>query len=134
MIHDITLQSTALIFLMLFFAITFGQSAVDKIIDRKGNLEFITSHFKNSPLRGQVGPLLGTLTAVELAAAATSVYGALRLMVRPSYEPVFYALCLCASALLMLLVGQRLAKDYAGAATLAGYFVLVMAGFLLLKA
>ena len=130
---SIGVQQISLFFLMAFFAITFVQSAADKVLDRKGNLEFLGGHFKSSPLSGWVGPLFLTLTVVEILTAAATSYAALRLFFFPTTLPAFWALCLCAINFLMLLTGQRLAKDYAGAASLAGYFVLVMAGFLMLS-
>jgi len=45
------------ILVLLFLIITFLQSAIDKITDWKGNVEFITGHFQNSPLQKMV-PLL----------------------------------------------------------------------------
>ncbi len=127
------LQQTSLFFLMAFFAITFVQSAADKVVDRKGNLEFFGAHFKNSPLKNFASPMLTGLTLVEVLTAFATSYAAIRLIIMPVTTPVFWALCLCAINFLMLLTGQRLAKDYAGAASLANYFVLVMAGFLLLR-
>ena len=32
----------------IFFAIVFFQSGIDKIIDRKANLNFLENHFKNT--------------------------------------------------------------------------------------
>ncbi|MBQ6643804.1 MAG: hypothetical protein IJH84_22605, partial [Saccharopolyspora sp.] len=33
-----------------FFAVVFIQSALDKLVDRDGNIAFFSDHFKNSPL------------------------------------------------------------------------------------
>jgi len=44
-----------------------------------------------------------------------------------------YACVLSAITLLMLLFGQRVAKDYAGAFTIVGYFVVVILGVMLLS-
>jgi putative oxidoreductase len=126
-------QNAALVLLMLFFAITFLQSAWDKIADRKGNLEFLTSHFRNTPFRGQVGAMLSFLTVVEILSGVTTAYGAITSLTHTNFKAVFLALIIVGVNLLMLLTGQRLAKDYAGAASLAGYFTLVMAGFILLS-
>ena len=45
------------ILILLFLIVTFLQSGIDKIVDWKGNVEFIKHHFKNSPFRNSV-PLL----------------------------------------------------------------------------
>jgi uncharacterized membrane protein YphA (DoxX/SURF4 family) len=106
----------------LFFAILFLQSGLDKVTDRKGNLEWLTGHFANSPFRGVVPLLLGMITVTEIASGALCLVGVWAVLFRgPSWiAPVGTLLCclnLCA-----LFLGQRIAKDYAGAASLAGYF------------
>ncbi|MBK5210610.1 MAG: hypothetical protein JJE44_14075 [Flavobacteriaceae bacterium] len=42
------------ILVLLFLIITFFQSGIDKLTDWKGNVAFITGHFKNSPLQKMV--------------------------------------------------------------------------------
>jgi len=118
----------ALILLMAFFSITFLQSAIDKVIDRKGNLEFLNGHFKNSPLAKQVVVLLSVLTLVEFLSGFISLFALIRTLISEDFFSVTLALTVCGINLLMLLVGQRLAKDYAGAATLGIYMALVLAG------
>ena len=125
-------QTIGLLLLMGFFAITFLQSAVDKVVDRKGNLEWLTGHFKNSPLAKMVGFMFNTITLVEFASGILSSYAALMLVVAADKGPSLMALAVIGLNLLMLLFGQRLAKDYAGASTLGIYMTMVMAGFILL--
>ena len=60
-----------LFFCMLaFFAILFLQSGIDKVTDRKGNLEWLTGHFSKSPIADHVPLLLSVLTGMELLAGA----------------------------------------------------------------
>ena len=42
------------IFVSLFLAILFLQSGIDKVVDRRGNLEWLKGHFAKSPLAGMV--------------------------------------------------------------------------------
>jgi uncharacterized membrane protein YphA (DoxX/SURF4 family) len=42
------------VLILLFLTVTFLQSGIDKLLDWKGNLSFITTHFKNSPLKNSV--------------------------------------------------------------------------------
>ena len=44
-------------FVSAFLAILFLQSGIDKVVDRRGNLEWLKGHFAKSPLAGMV-PLL----------------------------------------------------------------------------
>ena len=113
-----------------FFAILFLQSGVDKIIDRRGNLEWLTGHFAKSPLAGIVGVLLSIITMMELAAGALSAVGGIMILLRHDSTIAFYGATLSGLALLALFFGQRMAKDYPGAATLVPYFLVVIAAII----
>lgn len=115
-----------------FFAVLFLQSSIDKITDRKGNLDYLMPHFEKSPLKATVPLLLSTITLVELSAGVMSGAGFLSILFTgPAWIPVV-GIALAATALLMLFFGQRVAKDYPGAATLATYFAVVLLGLLIL--
>jgi hypothetical protein len=109
-----------------FFTILFIQSGLDKIIDWKGNLEWLTGHFANSFLSGMVPALLGTLTLVEVAAGLVSAVGVVEVLIYKSYCFAFLGTLLSAISLVMLFFGQRIAKDYAGAGGLVPYFILAI--------
>lgn len=115
-----------------FFAVLFLQSGVDKITDRKGNLEWLTGHFAKSPLAGFVPLLLGVVTMIELAAGVACAVGAVMLAVGQGATVAVAGLGLSGLALLMLFFGQRVAKDYVGAATLATYFGVMLLGLILM--
>ena len=51
---------------VLFLTILFLQSGIDKVVDKKGNLEWLSSHFSNSLFKNSVPLLLFTVTVVEL--------------------------------------------------------------------
>lgn len=113
-----------------FFAITFLQSALDKLTDSGGNLEFLHSHFKNSPFSADmVRRMFWALTGLESAAAVFCGLGVVLGSFR-SAGPNLASLGLaCAGlALLSLMIGQRFAKDYAGAAVVAAYFAVLLIG------
>ena len=61
-------------------AILFLQSGLDKVLNYKGNLDYFTDHFKNSPLSKTVGLLLPTLTILEVSAGLTSAVGVISLI------------------------------------------------------
>ena len=113
-----------------FFAILFLQSGVDKIIDRRGNLKWLTGHFEKSPLAGIVGLLLGIITIMELAAGALSAIGCVMILLRHDSMIAFYGAAVSGLALLALFFGQRMAKDYPGAAALVPYFLVVIAAII----
>lgn len=116
-----------------FFAVLFLQSGIDKVADRKGNLEWLTGHFANSPLAKMVPLMLTAITMVELAAGAMSVVGAVMLALNRGREMAVVGIGLSGLALLMLFFGQRVAKDYPGAATLATYFGVMLLGLLMMQ-
>ena len=58
-----------------FLAILFLQSGIDKILDRRGNFEWLKGHFAKSPLAGIVPALLICITILEVAAGALSAVG-----------------------------------------------------------
>ena len=116
----------------IFLGILFLQSGVDKIVDRRGNLEWLTGHFAKSPVAGFVPLLLLTITALELAAGILSALGVVQLLIKRDTLFSFYGACVSVIAILCLFLGQRLAKDYPGAATLVPYFILAMVATFLL--
>ena len=120
------------IFASAFLAILFLQSGIDKITDRRGNLEWLRGHFAKSPLRSSVPLLLAALTALEIAAGALSGLGCLLLLVTRNSTVAFYGAVLSALAILSLFFGQRIAKEYAGAAVLVPYFLLTLVAVYLL--
>lgn len=116
-----------------FFAVLFLQSGIDKVVDRNGNLEWLTGHFAKSPLAKMVPLMLTFITMVELAAGAVCAVGAVMLGLRQGVEVAVVGLGLSGLALLMLFFGQRVAKDYPGAATLATYFGVMLLGLLIMQ-
>lgn len=116
------------LFITAFFAICFLQSGIDKILDRRGNLDWLTGHFAKSPLAGFVPILLGLLTVLELAAGALCAIGLLLVLLQRGTAIAYYGVLLSTLALLALFFGQRMAKEYPGAATLVPYFLLALAG------
>lgn len=108
----------------LFLAIVFTQSALDKILDWKGNLGWLTGHFAKTPLRGLVPLMLGTLAGLELAAGLLSAVGLVVLVGSGNARVAFWGAALSGLSLCALMFGQRVAKEYAGASALVPYFIL----------
>ena len=64
-----------------FLAILFLQSGIDKVVDRRGNLEWLTGHFAKSPLAGLVPLMLSVITLLELTAGGLSAVGCVLILV-----------------------------------------------------
>ena len=108
----------------IFFSIVFFQSGIDKVVDRKGNLNFFESHFKNTLFHKIHAQALTALMLLELIAASLCAYGCIYSIVYKNTDFIFYGLLVTSFILLSLLLGQRIAKDYVGAADIAIYFIL----------
>ena len=115
-----------------FLAILFLQSGIDKIVDRRGNLEWLKGHFAKSPLAGILPVLLTTITIVEVAAGTLSAIGCVFVILLRDTTVAFCGAVLSAVAIITLFFGQRMAKDYAGAAVLVPYFLLTLVAIYLL--
>ena len=120
------------IFGSAFLAILFLQSGIDKIIDHRGNLDWLKGHFSKSPLGGLVPILLTAITILEVAAGALSAIGCIMLVVSRETTVAFYGAVISAVVIMALFFGQRMAKEYAGAAVLVPYFLLALAAIYLL--
>jgi len=120
------------IFASAFLAILFLQSGIDKIVDRRGNLEWLSGHFAKSPLAGIVPALLICITVLEIAAGALSAVGCVLVIFLKNSTVGLYGAILSAVAITALFFGQRMAKEYAGAAVLVPYFLLTLIAIYLL--
>jgi len=120
------------IFSAAFLAILFLQSGIDKIVDRRGNLEWLTGHFAKIPLAAIVPVLLIAITILELAAGALSALGCVLVIFLHDPTIAFCGAVIATVAVLALFFGQRMAKDYAGAAVLVPYFLLSLIAIYLL--
>lgn len=117
-----------------FIAVLFLQSGLDKVIDRKGNRAYLEEHFARSPLAGTVGPMFLVVTILEVAAGVLSGIGFLLLLVTRDSMVAYLGAVVAGVNLVALFFGQRVSKDYGGAAGLVPYFLLALVGVYLLGA
>ena len=111
------------ILLLLFLIITFLQSGIDKVFDWTGNLAWLKGHFADTPFKNIVPLLLGVVLLSEVIAGTLCAIGIYQLVIQGKGTMALYGAIMSCVSLLMLLFGQRLAKDYEGAKTIAVYFV-----------
>ncbi|MBT8282943.1 MAG: DoxX family protein [Muriicola sp.] len=131
---DTVIQNAAVLLLLLFVVITFLQSGIDKVIDWKGILAWLKGHFSKSPLRNVVPLLLFVITCMELIAGALSLVGFVQILNSDSFFYAELGAIIACLSLLMLLFGQRIAKDYEGAKTIVIYFIPAIILVVLLQA
>ena len=118
------------IFIAVFLIVVFLQSSVDKIFERNSNLAFFQSHFSETILRHYTSYLLTIVTIFELIGALTLIYGVYYAFAAKTTLWIFYGFVILAVTIIFLLFGQRIAKDYAAAAQLVPYFILIMLGIM----
>jgi hypothetical protein len=114
------------LFAALLVSILFIQSGLDKVFDWRGNLEWLNGHFSKTVLSGMVPMMLGTVTLMELATGFLSAIGIIYFLATGSFLLIFIASIIGTTSITALFFGQRVAKDYPGAAILVPYFILML--------
>src|SRR2546421_3840229 len=94
-----------------FLAILFLQSGIDKIVDRRGNLDWLKGHFAKSPLAGFVPAMVTMITILEVLAGMLSAVGCLWILLRRDSTLALYGAVIAAVSIVALFFGQRMAKD-----------------------
>jgi diacylglycerol kinase len=115
-----------------FLAVLFLQSGIDKVVDRRGNREYLNAHFARSPLAGTVGLMFLVITMLEVSAGALSGVGCALLLLTHDSTVAYLGAVIGGVNIVALFFGQRIAKDYAGAAALVPYFLLALTAIYLL--
>jgi hypothetical protein len=123
---DDTVKNLPALFAAALVAILFIQSGLDKVFDWKGNLEWLTGHFSKTFLARFVPMMFATITVMELATGLLAAAGIIYFLTAGTTSLIFYASVVGSASVAALFFGQRVAKDYAGAAILVPYFILLL--------
>jgi putative oxidoreductase len=118
---DLNYLTLLKIFSGLVFSVLFLQSGFDKIIDYKGNKDWIISYFESTPLNKSAKLLFIVLTLTEVLAGVFSFLGVGMLLLDKGDYFTRLGIAFSFVALLFVFTGQRLAKDYASAANTIAY-------------
>lgn len=127
------MNNPASILLLLFLTITFVQSGYDKLFYWKDNFTWLKGHFSKTVLKNLVPQALGIILVLELSIGVLAIAGIFNLLQNGDRTYGFYAAILSCVTLLLLLFGQRLAKDYDGARTIVIYFIVAVGAVYLLN-
>jgi uncharacterized membrane protein YphA (DoxX/SURF4 family) len=117
------MNNVASILILVFLTITFLQSGYDKIFYWKDNVEWLKGHFAKTQLKNHVPLALLHVLVLELIATVLCAVGAIELLLNSGRTFGYYGAVFSCITLMMLLIGQRLAKDYDGARTIVIYFI-----------
>jgi len=99
---------------------------LDKVFAWKGNREWLKGHFSKTFLAPMVPLMLAKITVIELVAGLMSAAGIVYFFVVGTTALIFWAAVVGAAGIVALFFGQRIAKDYPGAAVLIPYFILLV--------
>ncbi|MEN9929560.1 MAG: hypothetical protein RLZZ231_1481 [Bacteroidota bacterium] len=113
----------ASILILVFLAVTFITSAHDKLFHWNDNISWLKGHFAKTIIRDFVPASLGLVLVLELIAGILSVVGVFEIFISGEHLFGYYGAVFSCVTLLFLLLGQRLAKEYDGARTIAIYFI-----------
>ncbi|PCJ97728.1 MAG: DoxX family protein [Flavobacteriaceae bacterium] len=117
------LNYAAEILLLLLLIVTFLQSGLDKMFDWSGNISWLKGHFSKTFFKNMVPLLVAVILILEMLAAILCIVGVYQMIVMDNSTYALYGAILSCIVLLFLLFGQRVAKDYDGARTIAIYFI-----------
>ena len=109
--------------MLVFLAVTFIQSAYDKVFGWQENVDWLKGHFAKTVLKDFVPMALIILVVLELITGVLTLAGCVELLVNGGRSFGFYGAVFSSITLILMLLGQRLAKDYDGARTVAIYFI-----------
>ncbi|WP_296146344.1 DoxX family membrane protein [uncultured Flavobacterium sp.] len=127
------MNNAASILILVFLAVTFLQSGYDKVTDWQGNVGWLKGHFEKTFIKNHVPHSLMLILVLEIIAGILCVAGIFQLLLNDTRMYGFYGAVFSCITLIFLLFGQRIAKDYDGARTIAIYFVPAILGVYLLQ-
>lgn len=116
-------NNPASILVLIFLAATFVQSGYDKTMYWKDNLTWLKGHFASTPIKNMVPLSLGLILVLEIISGILCLCGAIQILVTNGKTYGLYGAIFSCITLIFLLIGQRMAKDYDGARTIAIYFI-----------
>lgn len=117
------MNNVASILILILFGITYLQSSYEKIFDWKASVAWLKTHFAKTKIEKYVEQSLILLVVLELITTVLCFVGAIQLCFNLGRQFGFYGAFFSCITLLVMLVGQRIAKDYDGAKTIVTYFI-----------
>lgn len=121
----------------IFFSILFLQSGLDKLINRSDNIAYFMEYFSKTYFNNYIVLLFWIITLLECVTGIICFFSLFFLLsattIPMAYNGISIGLILSNITIICLFMGQRIAKDYAGAASLSVYFLISLLGLFLLN-
>jgi hypothetical protein len=122
------MNNTASVLVLAFLALTFIMSAHEKLFHWNDTMAWLKPHLEKTILKNSVPIATGILVFFELISGILCVIGIVELYINGGRMFGFYGAVYSCITLLFMLFGQRLAKDFDGARTIAIYFMVAVLG------
>jgi len=129
--RGLTTHHTELL-ILTFLIITYGISLIEKFADWKGTVAYIRETFENTFVSSFIKPLLAILVFLETITLFFLTVGLFQLFRGNENENALIGCTYSCYTILYMLIGQRVAKDYQGATSLAVYFLISVFGVYIL--
>ena len=117
------MHNVASLLILVLLALTFIQSSYEKLFYWNDNVTWLKQHFSNTIIKNLIPKCLVILVVFELITSILCVVGTIQLLLNDGRFYGFYGAVFSCITLLMMLFGQRLAKDYDGARTIVIYYI-----------
>ena len=121
-------MNTVVVLSLTYLGITFIWSLIEKLSDWSGTLAYYQNHFKQSILEKHVRNAVLLVVILELFCTLSVLYGVYTYISDNNLFWVEFGLISMAITLMVLMIGQRIAKDYPGASTVTIYFLVSLLG------
>src|SRR5690606_25171442 len=105
------IQHATQILILIFLAITFLQSGMDKMLDWKGNLGFIRGHFSKTVFKDYMAGLLGAAMVLGRLWGSLGGAGAVERLIDGERCIGVWGAVMSALTLMCLCLGRRIAKE-----------------------
>jgi hypothetical protein len=122
------MNNTASVLVLAFLALTFIMSAHEKLFHWNDTMAWLKAHLEKTILKKNVPIATGILVFLELISGILCIVGIVELYINGGRMFGFYGAVYSCITLLFMLFGQRLAKDFDGARTIAIYFMVAVLG------
>ena len=122
------MNNTASVLVLAFLALTFIMSVHEKVFHWNDTMAWLKPHFEKTILKNRIPIATGVLVLFELISGILCIIGIVELYINGGRMFGFYGAVYSCITLLFMLFGQRLAKDFDGARTIAIYFMVAVLG------
>ncbi|TRZ46064.1 DoxX family protein [Robertkochia solimangrovi] len=117
------MNMNAIFCILLLNMVTFGFSAYEKVNERETTLEWLRARYKSSWILNNLPLILQLILIMEIIVCLSTITGFFSYLLYDSTFLIEISLWGALFCLIILLTGQRLARDYEGARNIVIYLI-----------